>query len=73
MALNTKILNDFNYNKTVKIINGNCNIRKGPKTSYDIVKVAKEGEIYEYAGETSEDGWNKITIGWVSGKYSELA
>ena len=47
-------------------------MRKGPKTSYAIVKVAKEGEIYEYAGETSEDGWNKITIGWVSGKYSEL-
>lgn len=63
--------------ESVKIVNGNCNIRKGPKTSYGIIKVARRNELYTYANETSEDGWNKIavnetTVGWVSGKYSEL-
>lgn len=63
--------------KSVKIINGNCYVRKGAGTSYSIIKVARKGEIYSYAGETTDNGWNKIyvdeaTVGWVSGKYSEL-
>ena len=63
--------------KSVKIINGNCYVRKGADTSYSSIKVARKGEIYSYAGETTDNGWNKIyvnetTIGWVSGKYSEL-
>ena len=64
--------------KSVKIINGNCYVRKGADTSYYIIKVARKGEIYSYAGETTDNGWSKIyadepTVGWVSGKYSELA
>ena len=63
--------------ESVKIVNGNCNVRKGPNTSYGIIKVARRNELYTYANETSEDGWNKIMVsetteGWVSGKYSEL-
>lgn len=63
--------------KSVKIINGNCYVRKGANTSYSIIKVARKGENYSYAGETTDNGWNKIyvnetTVGWVSGKYSEL-
>ena len=63
--------------KSVKIVNGNCYVRKGADTSYSSIKVARKGEIYSYARETTDNGWNKIyvnetTIGWVSGKYSEL-
>lgn len=62
--------------KTVKIVNGNCNIRTQGNTSGDILGVARKGETYVYAGETNNIGWNRIiykdTNGWVSGKYSEV-
>ena len=79
LAVLEKLLEDtiVNTPKSVKIVNGNCYVRKGADTSYSSIKVARKGEIYSYAGETTDNGWNKIyvnktTIGWVSGKYSEL-
>lgn len=62
--------------KKVKIVNGQCYVRSKPSTSGSKLGVAKEGEVFPYAGETSQDEWNKIdfrgTEGWVSGKYSKL-
>ena len=61
--------------KQIKIINGNCYVRKGANTSFDSIGTARKGEIYEYLNEESENGWHKIKYnnkeGWVSGKYSE--
>ena len=42
--------------KSVKIINGNCYVRKGADTSYSSIKVARKGQIYSYAGETTDNG-----------------
>ena len=60
----------------VKIYGGNCYIRSAPNTSGKKLGVAKNGEIYSYAGKTSDNGWNLIflngTQAWVSGKYSKL-
>jgi len=62
--------------KTVVIVGGNCYVRSAANTDADKLGVAHSGEKYAYAGETSENGWNKITwndrTGWVSGKYSKL-
>ena len=61
--------------KKVKIINGNCYVRPQPNTLSQPIGTARRGQEFEYLGETSADGWNKIKfenkVGWVSGKYSE--
>ena len=60
----------------VIIVGGNCYIREQPDKSSRILGVAHEGERYAYAGETTQDEWNRIEFdggtGWVSGKYSRL-
>jgi hypothetical protein len=61
----------------VKIVNGNCYVRKAPnKDSNPPLGVARKGEVYNYGGNESEDGWHLIEYknqnGWVSGKYSKL-
>lgn len=60
---------------SVKIVGGNCYIRKEPNTSATIIGTAYNGNTYVYANETSEAGWLKIlnhsTVGWVSGKYGK--
>lgn len=65
-----------NPSKTVKIVNGNCNVRTEGKLSGSIIGVAHRNETYSYAGETNSAGWNKIIFkgktGWVSGKYSKV-
>ena len=60
----------------VRIFGGNAYIRAEPNTSGAILGVARSGERYPYAGETSENGWHKILYapeaeGWISGKYSK--
>lgn len=59
----------------IKISGGNCYVRSAANTSGTIMGTAKNGETYDYAGETSENGWNLIVFngkkGWVSGKYSK--
>lgn len=62
--------------KKVKIIGGNCWARTADKTSAEKLGVAKEGTVYEYQGQTSENGWHLIVYknqnAWVSGKYGKL-
>ena len=61
----------------VKIVNGNCYVRTAPNTSGQKLGVAHRGDILEYQGVQSADGWNLVIYsgqnGWVSGRYSELA
>lgn len=76
-----KALNDMLEDKVVigatkvKIINGNCYVRVKPDKTSSSIGTAKRSEEFDYLGETSEDGWNKIKFGskegWVSGMYSE--
>lgn len=74
----TKYLDDkiITNPKKVKIINGNCYVRPQANTLGQPFGIARRGEEFEYLGETSTEGWNKIKYendeGWVSGKYSEL-
>lgn len=62
--------------KKIKIINGKCYVRPEPNTQNKPFGTAQSGQEFEYLGETSTEGWNKIKFenkeGWVSGKYSEL-
>lgn len=61
----------------VKIVNGNCYVRTAPNTSGRKLGVAHRGDILDYQGVQSADGWHLVVYngqnGWVSGKYSELA
>lgn len=61
----------------VKIVNGNCYVRSAPNTDGRKLGVVHRGDILNYQGQTSADGWNLVEYngvnGWVSGKYSELA
>ena len=60
----------------VKIVNGNCYVRTAPNTSGQKLGVAHRGDILDYQGVQSADGWNLVIYsgqnGWVSGKYSEM-
>lgn len=62
--------------KKVAIVGGNCYVRSTSNTNGKKLGVAHAGKKYDYAGETSDNGWNKIDfngqVGWVSGKYSRL-
>ena len=61
----------------VQIVNGNCYVRTAPNTDGKKLGVAHRGDILDYQGVQSADGWNLVEYngqnGWVSGKYSELA
>ena len=60
----------------VQITGGRCYVRAEPNKTAQKLGVAREGETFAYAGETTQEGWNKIHFnsedGWVSGKYSRL-
>ena len=60
----------------VKIVGGNCYVRSAPTTAGRKLGVAHEGDMLQYQGQTTDDGWNLIVFkgqnGWVSGKYSRL-
>ena len=61
----------------VSIFGGSAYIRTEPDISGAILGTVHSGDRYPYAGETSENGWNKIVYapeaeGWVSGKYSKI-
>lgn len=59
----------------VQIVNGNCYVRSAPNTESRKLGVVHRGDILDYQGEQSADGWNLVEFdgknGWVSGKYSE--
>ena len=59
----------------VKIVNGNCYVRTAPNTDGKKLGVAHRGDILDYQGVQSADGWHLVVYngqnGWVSGKYSE--
>lgn len=61
----------------VQIVNGNCYVRTAPNTDGKKLGVAHRGDILDYQGMQSADGWHLVVYngqnGWVSGKYSELA
>ena len=60
----------------VQIVNGNCYVRTAPNTEGKKLGVAHRGDILDYQGQISADGWHLVEYngqnGWVSGKYSEL-
>ena len=63
--------------KQVRIVGGQCYIRATPdKVNGKILGVAKEGSVYAYAGQQSDDGWLRIVCndggGWVSGMYGRM-
>ena len=65
-------VNDARY---VQIVNGNCYVRTAPNTDGKKLGVAHRGDILDYQGVQSADGWHLVVYngqnGWVSGKYSE--
>ena len=62
--------------RQVRIVGGQCYIRSQPNTAGAKLGVAKEGTLWAYADQQTEDGWLLIVCndggGWVSGKYGRL-
>lgn len=62
--------------RTVRIVGGNCWVRKAPTTDGEKMGIAKKGWTYDYQGQTSDNGWHLIEYdgqnAWVSGKYSRV-
>ena len=61
----------------VKIVGGNCYVRTAPwRAEKNSIGVAHRGDILDYQGVQSADGWHLVVYngqnGWVSGKYSEM-
>lgn len=58
----------------VRIDGGNCYARAEPNTDGAILGTCRRGSFYEYAGETSDNGWLSLYIdgkkAWASGKYA---
>ncbi len=62
--------------KRVRITGGRCYVRDAPDRGGAKLGVVNDGDVFDYAGETTQTGWNKIVYkgkaGWVSGRYSRL-
>ena len=59
----------FNTYK-VRVTASALNVRKGPSTSYKIIKTVKKNEVYNVLEE--KNGWGRITdAGWISLSYTE--
>lgn len=75
-ALVTALGSDANNGYNVKITGGNCYVRTAPNTDANKLGIAREGEMYQYGGKQSENGWYLIEYksqnAWVSGKYGRL-
>ena len=60
----------------VTITAAKVNVRRGPATTYPIVAVVYKGDTFGYLGETSANGWYKISRNgiavYVSGALSKL-
>ncbi len=62
----------------VTVTSGNTvNIRSAPSTSGAKLGIAYLGDSFEYAGETSDNGWYEILYNgsdaWITGQYTTLA
>lgn len=58
---------------TGEVTGGTVNVRKGPSTAHDIVRVAKRGEILPILGK--KDGWYQVgddPDAWISEKYLRI-
>lgn len=54
----------------VRVTASALNVRKGPSTSYSIIKTVKKNEVYNVLEE--KNGWGRITdSGWISLSYTE--
>lgn len=57
----------------VRITGGTVNVRSGPGKQYQILDIAKKGDIYPAV---NKEGWKGVDlgsmVGWVSDKYSEM-
>lgn len=64
------------YGNEVKIVGGQCWVRSAPNTSGKQLGIALEGQVLQYGGQQSVDGWLLVAFdnqnGWVSGKYGKL-
>lgn len=62
--------------RRVRICGGRFYIRRAPEKDAEALSVACDGDVYPYAGHTTQDGWHEIECpngpGWVSGRYSRL-
>ena len=62
--------------KHVKVTGATVNIRASANLEAKILGVVKSGELFDYLGEDSSDGWHHILYknqkAWISGKYSEV-
>lgn len=62
----------------VKIVcnSGTVNIRVGNGTDYGRITAVADGTVFEHVA-TASNGWHAVRVGsqvgWVSGKYSEIA
>lgn len=62
--------------KSVRIVGGNCYVRRGAGTSFDEIAVARKGDVLPLI-EVAVNGWCRVRYGveadgWVSGKYAEI-
>lgn len=60
----------------VQIVGGQCYIRAQPGKEAEVLGIARENTVWEYGGDTAENGWLSIikdgTKCWVSGTYGRL-
>lgn len=66
-----------NSSQSVQVCSGNTiNVRIEPNTDGEVLGIVRNGDTLEYLGETSENGWFKVSFqgqtAWISGKYTEL-
>ncbi|MEQ8675094.1 MAG: CARDB domain-containing protein [Aggregatilineales bacterium] len=55
------------------LVNTNLNLRRGPGTSYDIIRILGAGELLPVTGRVQDNSWLQLssgtTLGWVSTSF----
>lgn len=65
----TKPAAEQSFAKHVVIYPQGLNLRSGPGTEHEVLRVLKAGETVQQTEETQEDGWMAVDGGWIDSRY----
>ena len=66
----TKPAAEQSFAKHVVLYPHGLNLRAGPGTQYDVLRVLKAGEEVQQSGDKQEDGWMPVGDDWMDSRYA---
>ena len=65
----TKPAAEQSFAKHIVMYPQGLNLRAGPGTQYDVLRVLKAGEEVQQSGDKQEDGWMPVEGGWIDSQH----